>query len=50
MLTDGECDHLDFSQVRGKTLILTTRTAPKINDPKGIVKIIEIDIENSLHG
>ena len=49
MLTDGECDHLDFSMIKGKTLILTTRTAPRINDPKGIVKIIEIDVENSLH-
>ena len=50
MLTDGECDYLDFSNVKGKTLILTTRRSPDVNDPKNNVKIIEIDIENSLHG
>jgi len=49
MLTDGYCDNLDFSEVKGKTLILTTSTPPTINDPKGKVKIIKIDVNDSLH-
>lgn len=49
MLTDGYCDHLDFSDIKGKTLILTTSTPPTINDPKGKVKIIKIDVNDSLH-
>jgi predicted metal-dependent peptidase len=49
ILTDGYTDKLDFTDVNGKTLILTTATPPSITDPKGKVKIIEIDLENSLH-
>jgi len=49
ILTDGYTDHLNFSNVKGKSLILTTGTKPKYDDPKGIVKCIQIDTENSLH-
>ena len=50
ILTDGYCDHLNFSQVHGKTLILTTGTKPVYNDPKGIVKVIMIDLDQSVRG
>ena len=50
LLTDGYTDTLDFSQVHGKTLILTTAQAPHYSDPKGIVKCIHIDLEQSLRG
>lgn len=50
MLTDGATDHLNFSNIKGKTLILTTATPPPMDDPKGIVKCIAIDIHDSLHG
>ena len=50
MLTDGATDHLNFANVKGKTLILTTATPPPLNDPKGIVKCIAIDLRNSIHG
>jgi predicted metal-dependent peptidase len=50
MLTDGQCDHLNFSQINKKVLILTTSTEPHIDDPKGLVKCIVIDVKNSLHG
>jgi predicted metal-dependent peptidase len=50
LLTDGYTDELNFSQVHGKTLILTTAQAPKYTDPKGIVKCIHIDLEQSLRG
>ena len=49
VLTDGYTDTLNFSNIRGKSLILTTGTQPKIVDPKGIVKCIVIDVQNSLH-
>lgn len=49
MLTDGATDHLNFSQTIKKVLILTTSTPPPLDDPKGLVKCIHIDIENSLH-
>ena len=48
-LTDGYTDTLDFTNVRGTTLILTTGIAPQIIDPKRSVKIIVIDKENSLY-
>lgn len=50
ILTDGGTDRLNFANIKGKTLILTTSTPPPMNDPKGIVKCIHIDVENSLHG
>ena len=50
ILTDGYCDVLNFSETHGKTLILTTGTKPKYNDPKGKVKCIMIDLEQSLRG
>lgn len=49
ILTDGHTDHLNFINYKHKTLILTTSTAPVINDPRGNVRIIKIDRENSLH-
>lgn len=49
ILTDGYTDTLNFSNIKGKTLILTTGTTPRTEDPKGIVKCIVIDLENSLH-
>lgn len=49
VLTDGYTDTLNFSKIKGKSLILTTGVKPKISDPKGIVKMIEIDLSNSLH-
>jgi predicted metal-dependent peptidase len=50
LLTDGYCDVLDFTNVHGKTLILTTAQSPKYSDPKGLVKCIHIDLEQSLRG
>jgi predicted metal-dependent peptidase len=50
ILTDGYTDTLNFSEVHGKTLILTTAQAPHYSDPKGIVKCIHIDLEQSLRG
>lgn len=50
ILTDGYTDSLNFSQVHGKTLILTTGQAPKFTDPKGIVRCIQIDLEQSMRG
>ena len=50
LLTDGYCDVLNFSEIHGKTLILTTAQAPKYSDPKGIVKCIHIDLEQSVRG
>jgi len=49
VLTDGYTDTLNFTNIKGKSLILTTGTKPRIEDPKCIVKCIEIDLENSLH-
>jgi predicted metal-dependent peptidase len=49
VLTDGYTDTLNFTNIKGKTLILTTGTKPKTEDPKCIVKCIQIDLENSLH-
>jgi predicted metal-dependent peptidase len=49
ILTDGYTDTLNFTNIKGKSLILTTGTKPKIEDPKCAVKCIEIDLENSLH-
>ena len=49
ILTDGYTDTLNFSNIKGKSLILTTASVPKIVDPKGIVKCIVIDVKNSLH-
>jgi len=49
ILTDGHTDHLNFVDYKHKTLILTTSIPPVINDPKGNVRIIKIDRENSLH-
>ena len=49
VLTDGYTDTLNFTNIKGKTLILTTVVKPKIEDPKGVVRCIEIDLENSLH-
>jgi predicted metal-dependent peptidase len=50
LLTDGVCDALDFTEIYGKTLILTTSKAPHYSDPKGKVKCIEIDLEQSVRG
>ena len=50
ILTDGYCDVLNFTEIHGKTLILTTAQAPKYSDPKGIVKCIHIDLEQSVRG
>ena len=50
ILTDGYCDVLNFTNVHGKTLILTTAQKPKYSDPKGIVKCIQIDLEQSMRG
>lgn len=50
ILTDGYTDNLNFSNTKGKTLILTTGVKPKYNDPKGLVKCIEIDLEESIRG
>ena len=50
ILTDGYTDRLDFSSVKTKTLILTTSTNPPINDPRGSVKVIEIDLKESING
>ena len=49
ILTDGYTDTLNFTNIKGKSLILTTGVNPKIVDHKGIVKCIKIDTENSLH-
>jgi len=49
VLTDGYTDTLNFTNIKGKSLILTTSAVPRIEDPKGIVKCIQIDLENSLH-
>lgn len=49
ILTDGYVDFLQFGNIKGTTLILTTGVAPKINDPKGNVKIIVIDKNDSLY-
>ena len=49
ILTDGYTDTLNFSNIKGKSLILTTEVDPKIVDHKGIVKCIKINTENSLH-
>jgi len=49
ILTDGYTDTLNFTNIKGKSLILTTNKKPNIEDPKGIVKVIKIDLENSLH-
>jgi hypothetical protein len=47
ILTDGFTDELDFSKTTKKVLILTTGKPPKYVDPRGIVKCIVIDKENS---
>jgi len=49
LLTDGYTDTLNFTNIKGKSLILTTASVPKIVDPKGSVKCIVIDVKNSLH-
>ena len=49
ILTDGYTDSLNFSECLHKVLILTTGTVPKYKDPKGKVKSIMIDKENSLY-
>lgn len=50
ILTDGYTDTLNFTHSSGKVLILTTGVKPKYNDPKGLVKSIEIDREKSIRG
>ena len=50
MLTDGYCDVLNFTEMKKKTLILTTALSPKYSDPKGFVKCIHIDLEQSIRG
>lgn len=50
VLTDGATDTLNFSNVNGRTLILTTGKEPNIIDPKGKVKIIIIDLKDSIYG
>jgi len=50
LLTDGYTDTLNFSESHGKILILTTGVSPKYSDPKGLVKCIQIDLEQSLRG
>lgn len=50
ILTDGYTDSLNFSEVHGKTLILTTAQPPKYSDPKGLVRCIQIDLEQSMRG
>jgi len=50
ILTDGYTDTLNFSEIKGKTLILTTAQKPQYSDPKGLVKCIQIDLEQSLRG
>ncbi len=50
ILTDGYTDSLDFSQIHGKTLILTTAQKPQYTDPKGLVRCIQIDLEQSMRG
>ena len=49
ILTDGYTDTLNFTNVKGTTLILTTATRPSIIDPYGRVKCIEIDTNNSIN-
>jgi len=49
LLTDGYTDTLNFTNLKTKTLILTTGTKPNINDPRGNVKIIEIDLKESIN-
>ena len=50
VLTDGYTDTLNFSTTHGKVLILTTAKTPQYSDPKGLVKCIEIDLEQSVRG
>ena len=50
VLTDGYTDTLNFSNMHGKVLILTTAKSPNLKDPKGIAKVIYIDTKDSLHG
>ena len=50
ILTDGYTDTLDFTNLKTKTLILTTGINPRIVDPRGSVKIIEIDLKESING
>ena len=50
ILTDGYTDTLNFSESHGKILILTTSQKPQYSDPKGLVKCIQIDLEQSLRG
>lgn len=50
LLTDGYCDVLNFNEIHGKTLILTTASKPQYSDAKGKVKCIQIDLEQSLRG
>jgi predicted metal-dependent peptidase len=50
ILTDGYTDTLNFSESHGRILILTTAQKPKYSDPKGLVKCIQIDLEQSLRG
>ena len=50
ILTDGYTDHLDFTHINGKSLILTTGVAPGTTDPHGRVKCIVVDRENSIYG
>ena len=49
ILTDGYTDTLNFTNIKGKSLILTTGVKPKTVDPRGSVKSIIIDTENSMH-
>ena len=49
ILTDGYTDTLNFTEIKGNSLILTTGTEPRIVDPRGKVKIIKIDLKESLH-
>jgi hypothetical protein len=50
ILTDGYTDNLNFSILRTNTLILTTGTKPPYNDPRGSVKVIQIDLKESING
>lgn len=50
VLTDGYTDNLNFTETKGKVLILTTGVKPRYEDPKGLVKCIQIDLEQSIRG
>ena len=49
ILTDGYTDTLSFTNIKTNTLILTTGCRPPLNDPNGKVKVIEIDLNESIN-